>query len=102
MNAPNLFLNFEVKGPLDKKTWLTVYDPIYDYDELALAVLFVIEKYDVGWRTMLSSFNPECYESCIRMSMPPRKRDFIITILAPGRITFGYLRPSSWLRPYLR
>ena len=93
MKAPNLLLNYEVKGPLSRTTWLTVYDPLYDYDEHALSVLLVLEKYDVGWRTMLSSFNPECYESVIKMSMPPRKRDFILTILAPGLITFGAIAP---------
>ena len=51
---------------------------------------------------MLSSFNPEIYESVIKMSMPPRKRDFIISILPPGEQTFGYWHGTSLIRPLLR
>ena len=62
----------------------------------------LFEKYDVASRTMVSSFNPEIYESTIKMSMPPRKRDFIMSILPPGVITYGYWHGTSLLRPMLR
>lgn len=90
LRVPTLLLNFEVKGPLDPVSWMSVFDPVYDYDNAALKVILLIEKYDLGSRTMLSSFNPEVYESCIKMSMPPRRRDFMITILPPGLIPYGY------------
>ena len=53
-------------------------------------------------RTMISSFNPEIYESVIKMSMPPRKRDFLLSILPPGAQTFGYWHGKSLIRPLLR
>lgn len=68
LRNPFLLLNFEVKGPLNPVTWLSVFDPIYDYDNACLAVIKLIEKYDLGSRTMISSFNPEIYESTIKMS----------------------------------
>lgn len=49
---------------------------------------------------MLSSFNPEMYESIIKMSMPPRKREFVISILPPGLITKGHYLHN--IRPLLR
>ena len=67
-----------MKGPLDPVTWMSVFDPIYDYNAAALKVILLIEKYDIASRVMLSSFNPEIYEGIIRMSKPPRKRDFIM------------------------
>lgn len=102
LRVPSLLLNFELKGPLDPVSWMTVFDPIYDYDVAALNVILLVEKYDLGSRILISSFNPEVYESTIKMSMPPRKRDFVITLLAPGFITYGYFHGQSLLRPFLR
>ena len=99
---PELLLNFEVKGPLDPVSWMSIFNPIYDYNEAALKVILLLEKHDMASRTMLSSFNPEIYESIIKMSMPPRKRDFLISILPPGEQTFGYWHGKSLIRPLLR
>ena len=81
---------------------MAVFDPLYDYNQAALKVILLIEKYDLASRTMLSSFNPEIYEAVIKMSMPPRKRDFIISILPPGAQTLGYWHGTSIIRPLLR
>ena len=99
---PDTLLNFEIKGPLDPISWMSLFDPTYDYDQAALKCLLLIEKYDLASRTMISSFNPEIYEAVIRMSMPPRKRDFIIQILPPGEMTHGYFAGKSIMRPLLR
>ena len=66
----------EVKGPKSSRHWWPLYH--YDYDKACLDVIELIEKYDIGSRVMLSSFNFEIYEALLRMSRPPRKRDFII------------------------
>ena len=63
-----MFINFEVKGPLDPVSWLSVFDPVYDYDNTCLAVILLLDKYKVSSRAMISSFNPEIYESTIRVS----------------------------------
>lgn len=91
-----------MKGPLDPITWMSIFTPEYDYDQAALKVILLIEKYDVASRTMISSFNPEIYESTIKMSMPPRKRDFVISVLTPGIVTLGYWPGNSLIRPLLR
>lgn len=81
---------------------MSIYSPEYDYDQAALKVILLLEKYDVASRSMISSFNPEIYESTIKMSMPPRKRDFVMSILPPGELTFGYWHGKSLIRPLLR
>lgn len=32
LRHPELLLNFEVKGPLNPTTWLSAFDPAFDYD----------------------------------------------------------------------
>ena len=79
-----------MKGPLDPITWMSIFTPEYDYDQAALKVILLIEKYDMASRTMISSFSPEILEASIKMSTPPRKRDFVMSILTPGEQTFGF------------
>lgn len=81
---------------------MSIFSPEYDYDQAALKVILLLEKYDVASRTMISSFNPEIYEATIKMSMPPRKRDFVLSMLTPGEPTFGYWHGKSLIRPLLR
>lgn len=78
-SRPNMLLNIELKGPLSED-WVSQYD----YDLAASKVIELIDKYDIGRKTMISSFVPRIVDSITRLSTSPpaeHPRKFIIQSL---------------------
>ena len=74
-----MLLNIELKGPLSDD-WVSQYD----YDLAAQKVIELIDRYDIGKKTMISSFVTRIIDSVTRVSSSPpaeHPRTFIIQSL---------------------
>ena len=65
--APDMLLNIELKGPLDE-AWVSQYD----YNLAARKVIDLIEEYEIGSKTMISSFVPRILDAILAASSTPR------------------------------
>ena len=70
-----MLLNIELKGPLDAR-WAAQYD----FELAAQKVVYLIGKYNIGHKTMVSSFVPRILD-CILRASHTTKRDFIVHLL---------------------
>lgn len=68
---PNMLLNIELKGPFDQSLL-----PHYNFNLAAKKMIEMIDKYNLAYRVMVSSFVPRIIDSVIAVSTPDRK--FII------------------------
>ncbi len=57
---PNMLLNIELKGPEDVEIAKS-----YDFDLAALKVVEMIDQYEIGYKTMISSFSARMLQSVI-------------------------------------
>ena len=71
-----VLINIELKGPASEDQANQ-----YDFDLAARKVVKLIDKYDVGSQTMISSFRSRIIKSILRESRPPYKRRFIVQSL---------------------
>ena len=65
--APDMLLNIDMRGPLDEALLST-----YDCNLAAKKVIDLIEEYDVGAKTMVSSFVPRILDAFLANSTAPR------------------------------
>ena len=72
--APKMLLNIELKGPMDPECL-----DEFDFDETAEIVVDLINKYQIGSRVMVSSFNPNVLDAVLRASSADR--DFLVQSL---------------------
>ena len=71
-SSPSMILNIELKGPLNEP-WISQYD----YVLAAKKVVDLIAKYQIGCKTMISSFVPRIIDAVVAASSDP-PRSFII------------------------
>ena len=69
-----MMLNIELKGPVSDEC-----AAMYDNDLAARTVIALIDRYDIGLKTMVSSFSSNIIKSILQASQPSRK--FIIQCL---------------------
>ena len=68
--SPSLLLNIEIKAPENAV--------MYNHDLAAKKTVEMINKYDIGARTIVSSFSPRILEAVVRESNMPLERKFLI------------------------
>lgn len=74
LDSPQMLLNIELKGPMDPACF-----EYYDFGLTARKVVELIDKYEIGYRTMISSFNPNILDAVVVESASDR--DFLIQSL---------------------
>ena len=67
-----MLLNIELKGP-----WDNDWESQYDFDLAAQKVVQLIEKYKIGYKTMVSSFLPRIHDGILRATQNT-SREFVI------------------------
>ena len=75
--SPNLLLNIDMKAPESAV--------MYNYDLAAKKTVELINKYDIGSRTIVSSFYPRILQAVVRESNMPKERKFLIMALVEAR-----------------